>query len=71
MDAKGGHSQVQIKWADEYGRALRCKNEKVDGKGGIMMCKLKGQTEKGHYDVQIKKCMKRWHYDVQIKRVDG
>ena len=21
------------------------------------VCKLKGQTEKGHYDVQIKRCM--------------
>ena len=30
----------------------------MDGKGGIMMCKLKGQTEKGHYNVQIKRCMK-------------
>ena len=27
----------------------------MDGKGGIMMCKLKGQMEKGHYDVQIKR----------------
>ena len=27
----------------------------MDGKDGIMMCKLKGWTEKGHYDVQIKR----------------
>ena len=43
-----------------------------------MMCKLKGQTEKGHYDVQIKRWMKkvalfahdakRWHYQMQIKK---
>ena len=27
----------------------------MDGKGGIMMCKLKGWMDKGgHYDVQIK-----------------
>ena len=26
----------------------------MDGKDGIMMCKLKGWTEKGHYDVQSK-----------------
>ena len=31
----------------------------MDGKGGIMMCKLKGWTEKGHYDVQIKRWMKK------------
>ena len=31
----------------------------MDGNGGIMMCKLKGRTEKGHYDVQIKRCMKK------------
>ena len=31
----------------------------MDGKRGIMMCNLKGRTEKGHYDVQIKKCMKK------------
>ena len=27
----------------------------MDGKGGIMMCKLKERTERGHYDVQIKR----------------
>ena len=59
MDANGGHSQVQIKRADGKRRALLCGNERVDGKGGIMMCKLKGQTEKGHYDVEIKRCMKK------------
>ena len=31
----------------------------MDGKGGIMMCKIKERTEKGHYDVQIKRCMKK------------
>ena len=31
----------------------------MDGKGGIMMCKLKGRTEKGNYDVQIKRCIKK------------
>ena len=30
----------------------------MDGKGGVMMCKLKGWTEKGHY-VQIKRWMKK------------
>ena len=30
-----------------------CGNEKVDAKGGNMMCKLKGQMDKGgYYDVQ-------------------
>ena len=29
----------------------------MDGKGGIMMCTLKGRTEKGHYDVHIKRCV--------------
>ena len=24
---------------------------RVDAKGGIMMCKLKGRMDKGHYDV--------------------
>ena len=31
----------------------------MDGKGGIMMCKLKGWMDKGHYDVQIKRWMKK------------
>ena len=55
----------------------------MDGKGGIMMCKLKGRMDKGgHYDVQIKEvdakgsimmCKlkgrmdKDGHYDVEIK----
>ena len=30
----------------------------MDGKGGLMMCKLKGHMDKGHYDVQIKRWMK-------------
>ena len=42
----------------------------MDGKGGIMMCKLKGRMDKGHYDVHYevekggKGGWKRWHYDV-------
>ena len=44
----------------------------ADGKGGIMMRKLKGRIDKGgHSDVQMKRWMVKWHYDVQIKRVDG
>ena len=39
---KGRHYDVPIKSADGKGRALRCGNERVDTKGGIMMCKLKG-----------------------------
>ena len=32
----------------------------MDGKGGNMMCKLKGQMDKeGHYDVQMKGWMQR------------
>ena len=31
----------------------------MDGKGGIMICKLKGRMDKGHYDVQIKMWMKK------------
>ena len=49
---------MQIKRADAQGRALSCGNERVDAKGGNMMCKLKGRMEK------------RENYDVQIKRVD-
>ena len=26
----------------------------MDGKGGIMMCKLNGRMDKGHYDVEMK-----------------
>ena len=54
-------------------RALRGRNERVDGKGGIMMCKLKGQMDKGgHYDVEMKGWMQKGgHYYVQIKRMDG
>ena len=31
----------------------------MDGKGDIMMCKLKGCMEKGHYYVRIKRWMKK------------
>ena len=47
----------------------------MDGKGGIMMCKLKGQMDKGHYDVQIMMCKCKLkgqmeHYDVRwMKKV--
>ena len=56
---KGEHYDVQI--------------TEVDEKGGIMMCKLKGQMDKGvHYDVaNYEGGCKRCHYDVQFKRVDG
>ena len=50
---------MQIKRSDGQGRALSFGNERVDAKGGNMMCKLKGRMEK------------REHYDVQIKRMDG
>ena len=45
---------MQIQRADGKRRALRCGNERVDAKGGNMMCKLKGQMGKGgHYDMQM------------------
>ena len=31
----------------------------MDAKDGIMMYKLKGQMEKGYYDVKIKRWMKK------------
>ena len=32
----------------------------MDAKGGIMMCKLKGRTDKGgHYDVEMKGWMQK------------
>ena len=32
----------------------------MDGKGGIMMCKLKGRMDKGgHYDVEMKGWMQK------------
>ena len=32
----------------------------MEAKGGIIMCKLKGQTDKrGHYDVEIKGWMQK------------
>ena len=56
----------------------------MDGKGGIMMCKLKGLMDKGgHDDVEMKGWMQKGgimmcklkglmdkgvHYDVQMKR---
>ena len=44
----------------------------MDGKGGIMMCKLKGRMDKGeHYKVEMKRWMERRHYHVQIKRGNG
>ena len=45
----------------------------MDGKGGIMMCKLKGGMDKGgHYDVEMKGWMQKGgHYYVRIKRGDG
>ena len=47
-------------------------NERVDGKGGIMMCKLKGGMDKGgHYDVEMKGWMEKGAFDSQIKREDG
>ena len=40
---------------DGNGRPLSCANERVDRKGGITMCKLKGQMDKGeHSDVEMK-----------------
>ena len=50
---------MQIKRADGQWRALLCCNERVDGKSDIMMWKLKGRMDKGHYDVQIKRWMKK------------
>ena len=45
---KGEHYQVEIK------------DIMVDGKGGIMMCKLKGCMDKGeHYNVEIKGWMEK------------
>ena len=49
----------KLKSLMDKGVPLRCGNEMVDGKGGIMMWKLKFQMDKGG------------HYDVQIKRADG
>ena len=55
----------------------------MDGKGGIMMCKLKGGMDKGgHCDVEMQGCMQKGgilrcklkgqmdkglHYDVEMK----
>ena len=47
-------------------------NERVDGKGGIMMCELKGGMDReGILTWKSKGGWKRRHYDVQIKRGDG
>ena len=46
----------------------------MDGKSGIMMCKLKGGIDKGeHYEVEMKGWMQKGghYYYVQIKRADG
>ena len=41
----------------------------MDGKGGIIMCKLKGRMDKGRqYKFEMKGGWKRWHYAVHIKR---
>ena len=43
----------------------------MDGKGGIIMCKLKGRMDKGgHYDGNERVDAKGGHYHVQIKRVE-
>ena len=45
MSAKGGLEFLPVIWA-------LCGNQKVDVKGGIMVCKLKGWMDKeGQYDV--------------------
>ena len=45
----------------------------MDGKGNIMMCKLKRRMDKGgHNDVEMKGWMKKGgHSDVLIKRAGG
>ena len=56
---KRGQYDVQTKRVDGLGWAL-CGNQKVDGKGGIMMCKRKLQMEKGgHYNAEIKGWMQQ------------
>ena len=43
---KGGHYDVEM--------------NRVDEKGGIMMCKLKGRMDKGeHYEVEMKGWMEK------------
>ena len=83
---KGGHNDVEMKgWMQKRGIMCKLKgwiykdrhydmrNQRVDGKGGIMMCKLKGRMDKGgHYDVEMKGWMQKGgHYYVQIKGGDG
>ena len=68
---KRGQYDVQTKRVDGQGWAL-CGNHKVDAKGGIMMCKLKGQMEKeGYYNLEIKYGFNRGQYSGQINRADG
>ena len=45
----------------------------MDGKGGIMMCKLKGGMDKrGHYDVEMKRWMQKGGIiRCKLKRGDG
>ena len=70
---KGGHYDVEMKGWMQKGGIIRCKLKGRmdkdrhydvqinwwDGKGGIMMRKLKGWMDKDHYDVQIKRWMKK------------
>ena len=53
---KRGHYDVQMQIVNGKGRALQCGNKKVDATGGNIMCKLKGQMDKGrHDDVEMKR----------------
>ena len=43
----------------------------MDGKDGIMMCKLKGRMDTGgHYNVGNQRGCKMGQYDVQLTRAD-
>ena len=45
---------------------------RVDEKGGIMMCKLKGQMDKGgHYDVEMKGWIQKGWMDGWMNSVLG
>ena len=49
-----GYYDVQIKREDGYGRVKWHFKERIDGKKGNVMCKLRGWVDKGgHYDVQM------------------
>ena len=56
---------MQIKRAGGWKRCIRANYdggnmERVDGKGGIMMCKLKERMNTGeHYDVEMKGWMEK------------